>query len=527
MYKSLIVLCLFIFLSLGRLFSQGYIDINDPLYRYIDLWYGEGLIKNLPYIRPYPQKLVKEILKKVRQKGSREDSETADWYLKRMNKPFQSDVSLIADTTISNNRYSSVYSTVYDIALPLTSSVSAAMKIRGFLLDREKGEVFPAGERSLYDFIEDDASISLNGKTIDARQGINTLFSVETGKVSFESGIVRSAFGPFFDDGAVVSSKAPMAGHFSFSWDLSSVRYNAMLLSLTASTNSGYGRFPEKYFFIHGLRFFLFPWMDLNIFESVVWGKRIDLLYIMPMSILFDDQGLGGFEDNSFLGFSVNFNFNRIQIPLVFYADDLHFRDMAAFKFNTRYKFSLQTGISWSPDILFFKQASVNYLMVTPYMYTHRSADGIPGSSDYSGYINYQNYTHLGTNLGPGIEPNSDRLKLNILLMPLKFFKIDMFSNLFRHGNASEGYSSGDGSIFDDGWISASQNIFSHLRFLTQDNINYIWQLGINMVYLNLPLYGLCNIDLKTGFVWQTNFSTGDSNINNKYFINFGFSINF
>ncbi|RKX80631.1 MAG: hypothetical protein DRP57_12780, partial [Spirochaetes bacterium] len=154
-------------------------------------------------------------------------------------------------------------------------------------------------------------------------------------------------------------------------------------------------------------------------------------------------------------------------------------------------------------------------------------AEGTPGSADYGNYINYQNYTHLGTNLGPGIEPNSDRLRLNILLMPLKFFKVNMFSSLVRHGNASEGYSSGDGSIFDDGWVSSTENIFSHLRFLTQNSINYIWQLGTDIKYLNLPIFEFLNINFKTGFVWQVSFSTGESGIENKYFINMGFSLNF
>ena len=244
MHKSLITVCIFIFLSAGSLFSQAYMDINNDLYSYIDLWYGEGLIKTVPNIRPYPPRFVEEILHKVKREGNKEDSETADWYLRKMNKPFHGDISLVAETSITGDRYSSFYRTIYSFALPLSSSVSAAMKIGGNLLDRENGEVFPAGERRLYDFIEDDASISLNGKTIDARQGIKTLFSVETGRISFQSGIIRSAFGPFFNDGAIVSSEAPMAGHFSFLWDLSAVRYYAMLLNLTASTNNGQGRFP-------------------------------------------------------------------------------------------------------------------------------------------------------------------------------------------------------------------------------------------------------------------------------------------
>ncbi len=526
----------FLWLFVGALwgvFAQNFMDLRDDIYQYIDTWHEEGILKTLPSVRPYPPQLIVKFLKRVRERGTKIDRKVASYYLKKLEsgKPVKNTVSALAATTVAKDRYSGVASVVYNFQYYLTPNIVAGGNVRVNLLDRPEGEVFPYGFRRGYDFIEDNASVSLGGKSYDVRQGIYTFFSVYSDRIRFQSGMVRTSFGPFFDDGAIVSSYAPMAGHFSFLWRLSGFNYFALLLNLSASTNRGTGRFPGKYFFLHGLRFFATPWLDISIFESVMWGKRLELLYLMPAAILFDSQGLVGFWDNSLLGITANFSFGNLHIPLVFYADDLHFTDMAALRFNTRYKFAFQTGISWAPELSFFKTVSLNYLLVTPYMYTHRSNEGVPGTSDYSGYVNYQNYTHLGTNLGPGVQPNSDRTRLDLVFLPMAFFRVNLFSQLTRHGNASEGYSNGDGTIFDDGWISSNVNIFSHLRFLTQDKINYVWQFGLEGEYLHIPLFGLLELGLKAGFVWQTSYvvdrEIGYTDFDNNQFISLGFAISY
>ncbi len=518
---------------LWNVFSQDFMDLKDDIYQYIDTWYREGLLKNLPSVRPYPPQLIVKFLKRVEKRGTKIDREVASYYLKRLNgeKRIRNTVSAVADATIAKDRSSGVASVVYNFQYFLTPSIMAGGNVRVNVLDRSQGEVFPYGFRRGYDFIEDDASISLGGKTFDVRQGIYTFFSVYSDKIRFQSGMVRSSFGPFFDDGAIVSSDAPMAGHFSFLWELPGFNYFALFLNLSASTNRGTGRFPGKYFLLHGLRFFATPWLDVSILESVMWGKRLELLYIMPTAILFDSQGIVGFYDNSLIGVTANLKFNTLHIPFVFYADDLHFRDMVAFHFNTRYKFAMQAGISWAPVLPVFKSISLNYLLVTPYMYTHRSNDGVPGTAGYFDYVNYQNYTHLGTNLGPGVQPNSDRTRLEIEFLPEAFFRVNLFSQLIRHGNASEGYSNGDGTIFDDGWISSNENIFSHLRFLTQDRINYVWQFGLSGEYLHIPIFDLLELNLKAGFIWQTSYvvnrDAGYTDLDNNQFINLGISVSY
>ncbi len=536
MNKFIVKLSFVILLFVGALlnvFPQNFMDLKDDIYSYIDTWHDEGILKNLPSVRPYPPQLIVKFLNRVKARGTVVDKEIAAYYLRKMEgaKAFKASVTALANTTVAKDRSSGVASLVYNFQYYLTPSVMAGGNVRVNLLDRPDGEVFPYGFRRDYDFIEDGASVTWGSKTFDVRQGIYTFFSIYTDKIRFQSGMVRTSFGPFFDDGAIVSSDAPMAGHFSFLWELPGFNYFALFLNLSASTNRGTGRFPGKYFFLHGLRFFVAPWLDVSILESVVWGKRLELLYLMPAAILFDSQGIVGFYDNSLLGITAGVSLGNVHIPLVFYADDLQFSDMAAFHFNTKYKFSFQTGISWAPTIPLVKTLSLNYLMVTPYMYTHCSNEGIPGTSGYSNYVNYQNYTHLATNLGPGVQPNSDRTRVDIVFLPRAFFRINLFSQLIRHGNASEGYSSGDGTIFDDGWISQNEHIFSHLRFLTQDRINYVWQFGLNGNYLHIPLFGMLELGLKAGFVWQTSYvmdkAKGCTDLENNQFVDLGVSLSY
>jgi hypothetical protein len=95
---------------------------------------------------------------------------------------------------------------------------------------------------------------------------------------------------------------------------------------------------------------------------------------------------------------------------------------------------------------------------------------------------NYQNYTHLGENLGPSLEPNSDRINLSVLLEPVDFLKIELNGRYIRHGNGSvegsENVGDGDGSIFDDGFDGVICTFQDTTRFMAQDIIEHTLQAG-------------------------------------------------
>jgi hypothetical protein len=203
----------------------------------------------------------------------------------------------------------------------------------------------------------------------------------------------------------------------------------------------------------------------------------MELLYFVPLSAFFHTQSFGGFSDNSLLGVSALFKpVPNVRIPLLLYTDDVHFNDLARFDFKTKYKIAFQAGASWFPRTGPLRELSADYLMITPYTYTHRDQT--------SGVPNYSNYTHMGTPLGPSLDPNSDRITLDLRAAPVPFLNLGFRFRTIRHGNASAGITDGDGTIFDDGYDDAGNPTFqSETRFLTQDVLEKTLQLGLSADY--------------------------------------------
>jgi hypothetical protein len=103
----------------------------------------------------------------------------------------------------------------------------------------------------------------------------------------------------------------------------------------------------------------------------------------------------------------------------------------------------------------------------------------------------------MGTNLGVGLDPNSDRFSLQILVEPVKDLRINLIGRMMRHGNASQNMTSpddpnsdggktgrNDGSIYDDGYNSIGDPIFHYKTyFLSQRVIEKTYQGGFQAEY--------------------------------------------
>jgi hypothetical protein len=260
-----------------------------------------------------------------------------------------------------------------------------------------------------------------------------------------------------------------------------------LLLALSASNDLGEEMFPEKYLMFHSLNFNPWPNFEFGFLESVVWGGRLEALYLVPFVNLFGAQSMSGdFADNSFLGFHIRWNALRnMQIAAQFYVDDFHANDVMRLQFNTKYKLAAEAGLVWAPDSGFLSTLSADYTMVFPYMYTHWNT---PDAARYDPEKpNYLNYSHMGRNLGTDLKPNSDRISVRTAWRTLPNLDLSLGAYFTRHANASDNVPAGgyvnpddspedkdkyhDGTIFDDGDTKNGNN-YSYLRFLIQDNID-------------------------------------------------------
>jgi hypothetical protein len=213
-------------------------------------------------------------------------------------------------------------------------------------------------------------------------------------------------------------------------------------------------------------------------------------------------------------------------------VDDLHFNDMIQFQFDTKYKLAGELGLVWAPPTGFLRSLAVDYTAVFPYMYTHMYdldpdtyGTRYPSQPGGSAHTNYQDYSHAGKNLGPDLEPNSDRISLRSTWKTLPNLDLTLLGYFIRHGNASENRLGGqmgpehDGSIFDDGSddVPGYDNNYNHLRFLIQPHLETKLAGGIILSWLFPTKLGdfTLNAEYVAEYCWNRDLIPNNNNLRN------------
>ena len=545
-YRIILFALIFFIGAVASGFSQYSVDPNDEIYRYLDLWEGAGLVRQLPLVRPYPEPVLRTILERVVQSGDRDAAAIAYRYLNDLTQPISSSIAVEHESRSDIDGYSGKVGIGAAIQGRLTDTITFTGAMTGYVLDVEQGELLPESERTTYDIIEDNARFGVAGREIETLLEVLSGVSVGTPELNFQAMMGRRSFGPFHEDSVVWSNYAPQTANFVLSFEKERFSYTAALLSARAVSrfkdvetvddltnadlitlyddpveniafqvieDSEEG--PGKFIHLQAYTFRPTDRLSLTLFESVVFGPVFQVGYLIPFKFLFQAQGLIGFADNSFLGLSADYRIaDRLRLPFIVYVDDANFNDLMTFHFDTKANLALQTGLVWTPLGPVIHQVSVDYTAVTPYMYAH---DG-PGL--YSTEPNYTNYLQGTTSLGSGLEPNSDRIAVALRTQPLPGLSADVKLRFMRHANASEGVLDGygnDGSVYDDGrtfefvesatdetvavYDQGRASYMDELRFLTQEHIQKTWQAGID---LSFPIaVGKGVLTLEGGYLFE------------------------
>jgi hypothetical protein len=509
-------------------FDTSLIHLDSPIYLDLTAWEQAGVIAPLPALRPYAPEIVIDRLLEASDNLPPDsvDAARAQGYLEDIINPDPSGgISWTGQLRVSNNGY-------YLNLRPDASfnwmlhrqdrrSTYAELSHTGnFIEDGNAG--LPYGEREPFDAIPDWSDISVGPLDFAIQQYTYGLLSHSFANPDgnaftwFSLGTHRSSAGPFHNDGIIISPEAPAAGHFNFGYQRQlpvntpgsfrpSMSYVSQLSAISATNDFGEDLFGQKYMIYHNLHFDVSPVLSFGLIETALWGERFELLYLIPLTSYFLSQGVVGFSDNSLIGLEATLRPIRgLTIPLVLYADDIHFNDIVSFNLDTKYKFAAQGGVTWTPLQRWIRSLSLDYTAVMPYMYTHydrdaREADSITVIPEIG---NYSNYTNRGISIGPGLDPNSDRLRLQWDAYPVRYSGRE-YPGLFRsiglsgemqfirHGNASAGIiPGGTGDIFDPGYDNGKATFQPpyddptgqpYTRFLTQDLLQYTFQMGLGV----------------------------------------------
>jgi hypothetical protein len=504
MRRICIFFCMLLFIS-GPLTAQLVSDPNDTLYTWLSIWEEKGYLTHLPPLRPYPIQLVKELLQQVQQEGNEAEAELAEYYLQRI------DVRLgdkIPDRSMPAPLNFALENQTWTTFDEHRNDALATLFLQGSICDLVSfsGRVSWGGSMESDGFygpewmniIDESKSGGGNEMIFGMKAWAKNLgvgsMTIGSSDIYFQAGLMRSSFGPFFENGVVIGPQCPAAGHFSFNYIADWITVSSVMLVLQPMYKSNiyeaenFNEAYEKYLVIHSYSFNPWDWFEFGILQSVVFGGRFNPAYLVPFAHLFFLQQIYGDDDSSLLGLYLKFNlpFN-IQLKFMGYLDDFNTdtffgTDGRSGLFsldNAQNKAALQIGLSWSPGIELLKRVRIDYIMVTPYTYTHYNV-----ATEH-----ILSYTHLGEGIGTILEPNSDQITVSAFFEFAPWFTSELKGRFARHGNASDGYTIGDGSYYDTGFDGGGPTFIAPARFLTQDVIEHVFQLG-------------CDLDFVFGLEW-------------------------
>ena len=569
--KVVILTVIFILTVVSVAEAQVIHDPYSSIYKDIDIWTVQGYItKTLPMIRPYPLQVLDEFLADVIENGNDEAAQKAQRYRDALligNGPRNSGTALYANQTETggsvihagvtgsiealNDDLTVLGAPFVDGTLKLKDWITGSFSMHVYASTRTPDSGFNVPETySPYpDMMKDSSEIG----PFNILQNWNSSLTIGTSEIYLQSGLMRTSVGPFYDNGIVVGPQAPKAGHFTIAYRQPKWSFEKIWLELTASDTIGEERFSGKHLVSHYFNFRPVPALEFAFFETMVFGPNIEPMYLIPFNQFFAGGALSDFGGNSFMGLLVRwFCVPDLQIMAQVYVDDLHFNDLIRFKFNTKYEVAGEIGFLWAPKNGPIKSLSLDYTIVTPYTYTHMySLDSqtydsrYPSQSNYTGpQANYQDYSHAGKNLGPNLNPNSDRVNLRASWKALYNIDLGFIAYFTRHGNASENrikegkmdekYHKGD--IFDDGnndgkfspgsiapdesadYIGEDRdwdNNYSQIRFLTQSVIESKLAAGITLSWYIPTKFGeiTFNAEYIAEYGWNRGLFKGNDSL--------------
>ena len=464
-------------------FAQLVADPNDRLYTDLEMWLDRGMMDQLPPLRPYPVQLVLKALNQVAARGDESDRNLANWYLSKIQggSNFHGVASSTSRTNLAGGyEEGALEATMQGSVYPW---ITYSARIGALAFSGPISSLLPEYQRSLSDFVS-DAAVRAVGSLTPQMTMIGS-GSIGNDGIYVQAGAIRGSYGPFWGDNAVLSPTSPQSGQFSFVFHNNAMTGTMLLMDMSATNPSGGQLSADKFLSLGGLEFYPLDWLTIGVFDTMVWGQRFEPLYLLPV-VSFYTEGMAGYPDNAFIGVSTGVKFpGAWKANFLLYVDDAGFNDLIRLNFNTMLLFALQAGVSWTPNLPFLARIRVTNILITPYTYSHESYGG-------TAPVNYLNYTNNGQNIGPSINPNSDRLEVEALIRPANWVDVNLFGRFIIHGNATTGAnldgSPNDGSVWDDG-IDATGDTFApspsrpgwtYTRFLTQSVLEKVLQAGFD-----------------------------------------------
>lgn len=546
--KKLFIFTILFSITFG-LFAQVSLDPNDSFYKDAKNWETKGIIGWLPQIRPYSVKTIKGILEKVKQNGDEKDIVLAEYYEEKyFSKGWNASLEISDDSKISTDTSKNLFAVEPCLwgDMELFNIVGFGYKI-GVMAQNagtDEKEILPLFYNKTKHYTHNDPFSFGN-----AIANIDMAANLTAGKENLYGmmGMNRIAYGPFIGDSVLLSGTQSHSPNFSFVTENEKWSY-AHSISVVSRANKNAesdkdNLKPNKYLAFQSLRFTPVEWFSFSYFEGAIITNRFDPSYIIPVPFMML-QCMYNATDNLISGITFDFRpMKRLGVSLSGVIDDIDLDQFAKGNFNSRFKFTLQTGVNYTPDINFIDNIAFDYTIISPFTYSHCDSrfyddahEPLWNKVQFLEDYNKDSFTNNITSLGTRLPPNSDRLALKVSFTPVKRLRLDVSSTYARHANIAESYTtkeareyliansiakyqyeeegyyfSTDGSVFTTGGLSRPSR--NQLNFMNQEHKMHLFQLGINAQY-DLPREKWGQISFIVGYMFEYIHNKGvDSNI--------------
>ncbi len=547
--KRFLTACLLIFTS-ALLFAQVSVEPSDSFYTRAQGWLFKGYVESLPQIRPYPARVIKEILTNVIEKGNERDKEAAvDDYERIFSKPWNVSLEVGGDLKAEQSTYQddskdsdfSKNMTVApllagDIAFP--EWVSVGLHLGFFATKNEEYDFIPLYQNSLHDSIFDASTIG----PFSMYQDLNMNVSVGNTQIYVTGGLNRLGYGPFLNQGLSLNDTSYHSGNMVFNLTYGKFSYASTYAALGATDNYGdpvtdYLN-DGKYFAFHALRYQFTPKFAASYYESSVFGPNSNFTFLFPTPYM-AIQEIGGAGNNLQMGLLLEYLFlPTLEWATDIFIDDFPVNDIVKFNLDSKYRIAFQSGLIFTPEDSFCTRMALDYTFITPYVYSHWEYTSESGSQISGTGYNYQNYTNNGINIGSMLQPDSDRVYFTAKFNPKTNIEINFFSGFSRHQNVIESVSDDDaiayilapygtyktdGSVYTQPMFSAEtsdgktgkhvDSAWNHLNFMTGDHTMITFQTGLSASY-KLPKTKRGQFSFNAGYTFEYIHNAGvDSDI--------------
>ena len=500
---SAVLIVISVFFSM--IYAQASSDPTDSFYSLVERWESMRIISEQPPLRPYPLKLIDEILTEVAQGDFGAESEAAAECFERIHRrPIK--VSAFGDGTVRFAQDDIKYQIVGgghlngDFALP--KWISMGYSLGAIVTNDNTYKSLPLYTVQPY-FYRDEINLKSLMAYLDA--DTNAAFNYEF--LYLQAGINHSSFGPFYNNSAIINPNAKHTANFSMLLKGKRISYTEGFFGLSATSpdpipSLAYATpiFSKKFLGMHSLNGQIFEWLSASFYEVVIYGERFEPAYLAPAPYIIT-QGLLGLDDNIFMG--INFTLRPIKNlswKNDFFIDDMELSQLLKLNFDTKIRGTFQSEIKYVfAELPVLDTLKVNYTMVTPYMYAHwqNLSDPVDGTIKLGGIhaINYQEYTTAGEPLGLSLPPNTEKIDLTLSVSPLKRLKITGRGSYSRHANVCEGLTEEEMLAYlntEDGFYSTDGGIHTHQQIVTdfygiKDFQRYIPSAWNSFLFLTQP----------------------------------------